>query len=568
MPNPVAANDLNPISGSIQTSRVSYGVDTAGKNYGQNYNGTHWYSSIPSSGDRYIIVSDNYTANYYVSRSNAESGYVEGGLPAVDEYSAPVFWATVGTSSLDIITIVNGLPDRRGQSPFISGSQALNWIASSSNYFAIGPPYEEIDADNLRVYLKANQVISYPTTGSTWYDLSGYSNNATLINGVSFNNNGWMSFDGSDDRGQFTSAIISGSGDFTLSAFVKRDATGGTDYILGNYGSSNNGVELYWYNNVIYLYSTNVFVQSPVTHADTRWYHVVGTRISGVGYIYVNGVLEASGNLNVSVPTTNPLTIGNGYDYTSEALQGSISEVAIYPSKGLISTEVLQNYYGGPVVTGSISGSYYANNIVSYAAGNTATYNLSANIISGSLLNGVGYSPLNGGYWSFDGSDDYILLEGSTQNAWILNSGDTWTVNSWVRVPSGSFGSTVTGGYYYGPIFSNTNGGPIYATFQINGGTIAYTHYNGGWLTKYGTITVNDGNWHLLTWVNSSNSMTFYVDGVNDGTVNSTISGTNWLDAIGMAVGSFYQGDIASLQINKGKAFTAAEVLQQYNATR
>ena len=188
MPNPVAVNDLSPISGSLQTSRISYGVETAGKNYGQAYNSSTWYSDIPNNGQFYTIISDNYTANYYVSRSNAGGAYVEGGLPAVDEYSAPVFWITPGTSSLDIITIVNGLPDRIGQVPFNSGSQALNWVASSSNYFAVGPDYyDQIDADNLQLYLDANQIISYPTTQSTWYDLSGYSNNGILINGPSFN---------------------------------------------------------------------------------------------------------------------------------------------------------------------------------------------------------------------------------------------------------------------------------------------------------------------------------------------------------------------------------------------
>ena len=35
MPNPVAVNDLSPISGSLQTSRISYAVETAGKNYGK-----------------------------------------------------------------------------------------------------------------------------------------------------------------------------------------------------------------------------------------------------------------------------------------------------------------------------------------------------------------------------------------------------------------------------------------------------------------------------------------------------------------------------------------------------
>ena len=62
--------------------------------------------------------------------------------------------------------------------------------------------------------------------------------------------------------------------------------------------------------------------------------------------------------------------------------------------------------------------------------------------------------------------------------------------------------------------------------------------------------------------------MTFYVDSVPDITINSTITGTGYLDVIGNSLGTAFLGDIASLQINKGKAFTAAEVLQQYNATK
>jgi len=567
MPNPVAANDLSPISGSLQTSRISYGVETAGKNYGQNYNGTTWYSDIPQNGSQYTIISDNYTANYYVSRSNAEGAYVEGGLPAVDEYSAPVFWVTVGTSSLDVITIVNGLPDRIGQTPFNSGSQALNWIASSSNYFAVGPPYEQINADQLQLCLDASQVISYPTTMSTWYDISGYSNNASLINGVAFDSKGWFKFDGTDDRAQLSNSLITGTGDFTVSAFVQKDTTSpNVDYICGNYGLGNNGLELYYYNDVVYLYANNVFVTSNATINNTRWHYLVGVRSGGVGYIYIDGVLDNSGALSVNIPGNNPFTIGNGYDYNAEALNGSISKVLVYPTKAISASDVAQNYYGGPVVTGSISGSYYANNLVSYVTGSTAAYNLSANIISGSLQNGVGFSPLNGGFWSFDGTDDRILLEGSTTSAWTMGDGTLpWTVNAWIRTTS------LAAGLGVGGIFSNSSGGPIVSQLGIYNGFISYWYYLSSWNQTNGSTFISDGKWHLLTWVNNSNNtLDFYIDSKYDGTVaNSLVANANYLNVIGSSyTGVAFLGDIASVQINKGKAFTSDEVLQQYNATK
>ena len=595
MPNPVAVNDLQPISGSLQTSRVSYGVETADKNYGQNYNSTTWYSDIPNNGQFYTIISDNYTANYYVSRSNAEGAYVEGGLPAVDEYSAPVFWTTVGTSSLDVITIVNGLPDRVGQLPFNSGAEALNWVASSSNYFAVGPDYyAQIDADNLQLYLDANQIISYPTTQSTWYDLSGYETNGTLTNGPTFNPAlGTIYLDGVDDyvvcNLDASEAAIFNDKDITFEILCNTTTNNDAYHTLmdvsdinhpsGNYaqitlGQWRNGLQ-----NGSFYWQIDTTVQSYLIDSDNeykskeiatgKFFHVVGTwgknGASYRGTLYVNGSQVAATNSAISTYiASNTTKVYIGTDKYGSPRQGNVNNAKIY-SKALTATEVSQNYYGGPIVTGSISGSYNAGNLVSYTPGTTTTYNMAANIISGSLQNGVGYNPANGGYWSFDGVDDRILLEGSTQNAWILNSAPAWTVNAWVRVPNGS--STSSGLGYQG-ILSNTSGGPIYSVFQVANSTIAYSHYNGAWLSEYGSIPVNDGDWHMLTWVNESNNITFYVDSTPDGTVDSSISGVGWLDVIGNSLGTALLGDIASVQINKGKAFTADEVLQNYNATK
>jgi len=570
MPNPVAANDLQPISGSLQTSRVSYGVETAGKNYGQDYNGTTWYSDIPNNGQFYTIISDNYTANYYVSRSNSEGAYVEGGLPAVDEYSAPVFWVTPGTSSLDIVTIVNGLPDRVGQTPFVSGAEALNWIASSSNYFAVGPDYyEQIDADRLGLYLDANQVISYPTTQSTWYDLSGQSQNFTLYNGVKWQNDGWFEFDLTDDY-MLNTTVPYQSSSGTIVVTCSPNSGLNDDYIAGVGGNLTIGgsraigiINNRWW--FVGYGSTNEDYQSGIPVNYDRWSHVAYTWNNTTEITAsANGVFEKVIRTGLVTPNGVNFTLGRPpWNTAANTWGGFLSKVQFYP-KALTETEMLQNYYGGPIVTGSISGSYQAGNLVSYAPGSTATYNMAANIISGSLQNGVAFNPTNGGYWSFDGADDRILLEGSTTNAWYLNANTDWTFNAWIRT------TTTANGLAQGSIFSNSSGGPVASMLGINSGVITYWHYNGAWLQSSGTVTVNDGNWHLLTWVNFSNStMNFYIDGKLDTAgVDSSLSGGNPLDVMGASWAGYFQGDIASLQINKGKAFTAAEVLQQYNATK
>ena len=62
--------------------------------------------------------------------------------------------------------------------------------------------YSKIVKDGLVLWVDAMNDNSYPETGITWTDLSGNNNNATLINGPTFDtaNGGSIVFDGTDDR--------------------------------------------------------------------------------------------------------------------------------------------------------------------------------------------------------------------------------------------------------------------------------------------------------------------------------------------------------------------------------
>jgi len=558
MPNPVAANDYNPISGSLQTSRISYAVETAGKNYGQDYNGTTWYSDIPQNGSQYTIISDNYTANYYVSRSNAEGAYVEGGLPAVDEYSAPVFWMTAGTSSLDIITIVNGLPDRRGQTPFNSGSQALNWIASSSNYFAVGPPYEQIDADNLGLYLDASQIISYPTTASTWYDLSGYNYKASLINGPTFNStSGSIVFDGIDDYVN-CGDIRFGTGSFTFEAwFNMSSAAAGYKWVMGkqgfNMGITINGTTLYFF---LYDSSGNLYAPGTGISANT-WYQAIGVYNGSSVILYINGVNAVSQALTNTPRNydTLPLYLGTP-DAGSLFFIGQIAKSRFYP-KALTAAEVAQNYYGGPIVTNNLSFMLDAGNLVSYPKSGTTAYDLTGNT-NATLRNGTGFSSNDGGAWVLDGVDDFLELVSS-----ITPGNGNWTLSAWVRG--------------FGGVVGNTSGGPVASGFGIfsTGGNykIFYANYDGVWNYNYGNTTLNPNEWYFLTWVNyDSQQMKMYVNGGADSSLfNSLTSNGGPVNAVGGTQGTpggTFNGNIASVQWNIGTAFTDAQVLQNYNAPK
>jgi hypothetical protein len=578
MPNPVAANDLSPISGSLQTSRISYGVETAGKNYGQNYNGSNWYSDIPNNGQFYTIISDNYTANYYVSRSNAGGAYVEGGLPAVDEYSAPVFWVTPGTSSLDVITIVNGLPDRIGQVPFNSGSQALNWVASSSNYFAVGPDYyDQIDADQIALYLDSNQIISYPTAMSTWYDISGYNWKATLINGPSFNTTyRTIKFDGLDDyaifpgsNGDILSSTAYASGSATWEGIVRFNAGTGTGAIITKWDNST-GVN-WWFGRypsdtvhlaLITSAGYQGLLSSTTIPTTTTKFQQIACTTNGTNYVfYINGVAAGSGTYSGtwSPPDFDTPVVIGAQDISAGGtawFEGDMSRVRLY-NKTLSATEILQNYYGGPIVTSSLSFMLDAGNLISYPRTGITAYTLTGSV-NGTLTNGPTFNPTFGGCWNFDGTDDYILLGSS-----ITPGNGNWTLSAWVRG--------------FGGVVGNTSGGPVASGFGVfsTGGNykIFYANYDGSWNYNYGNTTLNPNEWYFLTWVNyTGNTMKMYVNGVADSSVfNSLTSNGGPVDAVGGTQGTpggTFNGNIASVQWNIGTAFTDAQVLQNYNATK
>ena len=68
---------------------------------------------------------------------------------------------------------------------------------------------QKIVSNGLILNLDAAQLRSYPTTGTTWTDLSGNGYNATLVNGPTFNsaNGGSIVFDGTNDYALVSSVV-------------------------------------------------------------------------------------------------------------------------------------------------------------------------------------------------------------------------------------------------------------------------------------------------------------------------------------------------------------------------
>lgn len=165
------------------------------------------------------------------------------------------------------------------------------------------------------------------------------------------------------------------------------------------------------------------------------------------------------------------------------------------------------------------------------------------------------------GSFSFDGAANYITIPNTT----LGNGNIPWTVSAWMKT------TTTTNVLGQGAILSNAASGPVYSVMGVNNGKIVYwTYQSSAWSQKLGVgKTVNDGNWHMLTWVNYNNfTMDMYVDGILDSNVlNSTSGNNNPVDRIGGSWNSLFPGSISVLS-RYNRALTATEVQQNFNALR
>ena len=204
---------------------------------------------------------------------------------------------------------------------------------------------ENIVTDGLVLNLDAGWWNSYPTTGTTWTDLSGNNLNGTLTNGPTFNsaNSGFIVCDGIDDFVNFTT---SPSNVVTVSVWINLNNNGNFPIILaGNsdaYDSGQWNWSLFSFNGTFYIRGNGGStgqINTPSSTLVNVWTNWVLVRNDGTGTCraYKNGTLFGTSDEIGSVNSS--LYIGKGGQYYN----GKISTTQIY-NRALSAAEVLQNY--------------------------------------------------------------------------------------------------------------------------------------------------------------------------------------------------------------------------------
>lgn len=321
-----------------------------------------------------------------------------------------------------------------------------------------------------------------------------------------------------------------GTGDFTVEYWIYYNSVSGNPTPLdkGYTGSglSANGwvvqnAAAVWYG------GGSAKATSPYTDVIGKWYHYAFVRKSGTLTIYRDGASVASGSDStdysyaVDIGVGANIRAGAGFAQYVGAINGYMSDLRIYKGLAKYTSNFIPASTDPDIVPDSPSGVSYSSNLV----------------------------PVTDGAVYFDGSGDYLSLGSSTDFA--FGTGD-FTIE-WFQYwnSTSSIGSLYDNGYTSNPgclIQSNSGG-----TYNIWVAGSSFTS----------SRAPGTGKWIHYAAVRSGTTVTFYQDGVADG--SATLSGNAGTSASGPFIGGstsgggyYINGFISNFHVVKGTALYTA----------
>ena len=288
---------------------------------------------------------------------------------------------------------------------------------SPSNYGFLGGPSLIPPA---KLDLNASNSSSYSGSGTTWTSIGDVQYNTTLVNGVTFVENGdfdYMSFDGSNDyveTGKTASNLNIYDADYTMEAAVRFDnssqgmvfGTSTTSYRQGLHVGAGSNARMYQGHYAMDGSSANNTLSNDV------WYHLMWTfdKSAGEMKMYLDGSLIQTQTGKLSFLGTSNIMLSRFWAYSALDLAYARIYDTVFTSSQV---SILYNEYNS-VVANVIDDNLFLNvdasNSNSYSGSGTTWTDLTGNGYNGTLMNGPTYDSNNSGSIVTDGSNDYVLF--------------------------------------------------------------------------------------------------------------------------------------------------------------
>lgn len=362
MPKPIAykTGTIQPPNTSKQSNII---VGVGPSNYGAGVANATFYNALDSSYQYVIITGSN----------------------------PPAFWGTGDFSTSSLLTTLNGLPDRVGQTRFTDANTAISASLATGKY----------------TILKNEQVYGGPITNGLVLDfcpkVNNYFANGDFAYGTTI---GWVAYGGSISISDITNDRPY-VGSNTTKALIN---TGGGGFTWGRYTNP--------------IYGPAGLLVVGQTYTFSFWAKVVGGGNYNFGFDNQNGSGDTS-NWNSNILSDRLVT--STWKKFSGSFTYNIAKNFLYiygPGAGgnLMITEL-------QLEDGTTAGPFSSFPVT--AAGLTIPNNGLLNTSSFSLTNGPYLNAINNGNINLDGVDDYVVLTDAS-----LKNYTTITANIWMNVTS------------------------------------------------------------------------------------------------------------------------------------
>ena len=424
-------------------------------------------------------------------------------------------------------------------------------------------------------------------TGSYAGDSSGNKNTGTLTNGptwVDGKRGKALNFDGSNDyvdagnigppntNGMsvaFWTNLDSLNGGWR--GFVSKATGGGTNqfqYVIGFGSGSDTNIRIHT-SDATTQYNNNCPVN--IAGRAGEWIQIVAVWNTTSCTMYLNGVAKISQSTTLGMNTTTdfPLRIGTAYSASGYEIDGKIDEVRIY-NRALSAAEVQALYKSGAAKRTQGPSNLGLVGYWSFDDGTTTVANdSSGNRNHGRLTNmdsATDWVPgKRGKALDFDGSNDYVTMGNITADDFGTGP---MSVSVWFKTSSVGYQEPVdnkTAGTNLAGFNLYMNTGSNKMTFRIADGT--------NQRSISGITAVDNNQWHHAVGVRNGDTITIYIDGVQEGTATG-VSAYNISNATTFFVGAYgtgagqanWNGLIDDVRVYN-RALSATEIQALYEST-
>lgn len=329
------------VQGSAQQELGLYYTNGTYNYSGYNYNGSYTIIDTVSpngAGTTYVTYSSTFGSRYFYGQI-AEMMYYPAGVTSTQRQQLEGYLAQKwGISS----SLVAGHPGLTNTYYDVKMYNSIVKFTRVPYYTAFTPT----SIPTCALWLDAADASTVTGTNpiTAWRDKSGNGRTVTITSAPTYGSttqNGQKTL--AFNNNQITTSIASavGTGDFTLIA-VWYQSTGGTNTVLSLGTSASSSQSLGFSGNKYNFYQYGSAQESDYSASAGSWVIQIGTRISSVKTVYINGVAGTTPSTDSFNEAVTTVTIGKGDSF---AISGQVGEILVYTgTMTTVNRQLIESY--------------------------------------------------------------------------------------------------------------------------------------------------------------------------------------------------------------------------------